>query len=284
MKVFLSLPFALMFIALSAVSSSAEFIQTGTYYQAVDGTARVIPTTLGIYFLAPQSKIALQQFKIEDVSEGLDAFLHYDHALNRYTTLYIGNKLYKIRGSFALLLGNMHIKVDNFANAYSSVEIMGKGSEPAILSFQAVTPVGNYTGRSAVAILSANQVFENISEIHPYQVETDGSLSLNGQKVSRHIGLDIQVPESPCISSVDDVVFLTQSELNTIRGNKDEKSRKKELADAIKKNKVNILKELVLLKATKDIIALDPKDSSIKSIRLVTADPKICEIKTINLH
>jgi len=262
----------------------AEFLQTSNYFQSADGYSRIIPTELGIYFLTPKNKIAVQEFNLNKVIAGQDAFLEFDKEMNRYKALYLGSKRFDVRGSFSLQIDKVHIKIDNYANPYCTVELTNTKSEPAIIAFQGVTAVANYSGRSAVAILSANQIFENLSDIHPYVLKDPDILTLAGNDVTNDfIGLDIQIPESPCLINSDAIVFLTNSELNAIRQNKDPASRKAQLETAIKKNKVNVLKDLILLKATKSIIALDPKDSSIKSIKLVNTEPKICEIQNINL-
>lgn len=265
--------------------ATAEFIQTSNYFQSSEGFARIIPTEYGIYFLSPEKKIPVQEFNLNKVTEGQDAFLEFDKDLNRYSALYLGAKKYEVRGSFALKTDKINIKVDNYANPYCTVELNIEKGEPSIIAFQAVTAVANYRGRSAVAILSANQIFENIADIHPYILKNQDTLTLNDNEVTNEfIGLDIQTPESPCLVNSDAIVFLTNTELNAIRQNKDTVSKKKDLEAAIKKNKVNVLKDLILLKATKSLIALDPKDSTIKSIKLVNSEPKICEISTINLQ
>jgi hypothetical protein len=273
-------------ILLSAIqhAANAEFLQTSNYFQTPDGYAQVIPTNLGIYFLIPDEKINVQEFNISKINKGKDAFLEFDKALNRYSALYLGSKRFEVRGSFSLKIDKLTIKIDNYANPYCTVELSPDKAEPSIIAFQGVTGVANYNGRSAVAILSANQIFENLSDIHPYILKSPDTLTLNGNEVtSNSIGLDIQIPESPCLINSDEIVFLTRSELNAIRENKDSQSRKKDLEAAIKKNKVNVLKDLILLKANKSIIALNPKDSSIKSITLVNSEPRICEIQNINL-
>lgn len=265
-------------------TACADFIQTSNYFQAEDGFARIIPTESGLYFIIPANQIPIQEFVLKNITEGLDAFLKYDKNLNRYTDLYTGTRHYHVRGSFSLKINNIIIKVDNYANPYCTVETSSSKKDPAIIAFQGVTAVANYSGRSAVAVLSANQVFENISGIHPYVLNEKNELLLNGNLVSEDfIGLDIQIPESPCLINSDSIVFLSAAELNSIKQNKDNQARKKELQEAIKKNKVNVLKDLILLKAAKSIIAFDPRDSTIKAIRLVNNEPKICEIENVEL-
>lgn len=262
----------------------AEFIQTSNFFQSADGTSRVIPTSLGIYFLQPANPISVQEFNLNKVTAGIDAFLEYDRTTNRYSALYVGSQKYAVRGSFSLKIDSMIVKVDNFANPYTTIEKSEKG-EPSIIALQGVTAVGNYTGRTAVAILSANQVFENLVGVHPYVIESDNRLTLNGKDINTEsIGLDIHTPENPCLSDSGNVVFLTGLQMSAIRANKDPIARRKELAEAIKKTKVNVLRDLILLKAATEIIAFDPRDSSIKAIKLVSTEPKICEIKTVNLQ
>jgi len=271
--------------------AEAEFVQTGSFFQASDGTTRVIPTELGIFFYFPDKAVSLQTFSEHELTSGASAFLEYDITRNLFVNLHVGPKKIAIRGSFALKFGNgkLLVNVDNYPNPYCTAIIGDETKTPSMVAFSATTPVLKYNSAAAAALLRANQSLSNIRDIEPYEIGSDNSIKLKGEPYNlEFIGLNIPPPNNPCLPTTTrgSGIYLKHAELKRIKAIQDPVERKAKLAEAIKKSETqNLMGSLVILKIQVDlIIAFDPEDSAIKVIRLMSTEPRICEIQTVDLN
>jgi hypothetical protein len=275
--------------------SQNKFVQTGRFFQSSDGTSKVIPSDLGIFFFIPSKAISLQKFSESDLTIGQSLFLEFNAQSNSYTHLHLGHKKLEIRGSFALSFGQgkLMINIDNYPNPYCSVVLGDSSDKPSLIAFNGVTPVLQYEGREAVALLRANQSLSNISDIKPYEVGADSNtmfIKLSGEEVKfNHIGLDIPPPKNLCLAQLSkeiSVTYVESSEIRKIKSLPDSTEKKQRLTELLKNKEksLKLITSLVILKITSNnIIAFNPDKGTIQVIHLRSQNPTVCEVKDVEL-
>lgn len=263
------------------LKAHAQFLKTGATYQEAGLHAKIIPTfqgaakgIFGIYF---SQSVSLQKFslQIKDPS-ALSFFLEFDSNSNKYTGLYIGDKRYSVKGSFALEIiatdgSSLTLKVDNDPNPYSTIVVNSKGKRPSLLAFNGTTEVGNFNDLSAVALMEANQSIAQYADIEPYRLTEKGLLLKGENLLDKMIGLDISPPNNPCLLSGS--IFLSKKFMLRIKDLSKE-ARAKALENEIKRNQsFNPLKDRIVLSLkANEIVALNPVNSEIEIFKRVPSD------------
>ncbi|MCO6431999.1 MAG: hypothetical protein J5J00_14160 [Deltaproteobacteria bacterium] len=272
--------------------AEAEFIQTGpsVFQASEDLRAKVVGTSVGVFVLYAAEPIPLQQFSPDSIKlEGsYSAFITYDAKRNMYSDVVVQSLIYPVRGSFALKVGELSVKVDNNASPYLTVVVGSETKNPSIVPFSSTTPFGVYTGAGAVGILEANQAFSHIKDISPYIVTVDGALNLKGNRVSGHVGLAIPQGQNDCL--ISGALFIEHHVLEKIKAVKDAAKQREQLQAAVAAAKRSRpFSDIIILSVDSEqhkVIAFDPRDSSVLAIKPVgsgNSDRQICEVEKIRL-
>ena len=264
---------------LPVVDANGQFLQTspGVYQSPTGSEKLVVSYSLPGIFVITGKPMDLQLFDPAHLKKQnhKHIFIEYDSQFARYSTLWIGDRQYQIKGNFTLEMGGTRISVDN-NNPYLSI-VADKDSN--IIGFRGLESVVNLNGEAAVALLEANQFNQQNKAIAPYLWES-GQLKLQGATLKRpSVGLSILPERNPCLAKTR-VVYLTAAEINGLKQSSNEE-RLKKLDQKLKEQlSQNPLQKLLLVRISKDsIVALNYKDGSvmlIKPLRHKYAEAVVC--------
>lgn len=278
---------------ISFSTSEAEFLKTGTgVYQSTGKRAKIIISQEqpGVFIMfGPE--IEVQAFNPAEVKKDpliAHAFIRFDPQLNRYTSLIVGEKDYRVVGSFSLLLQDLRITVDN-NNPYLSVVLDSpkKGvTDPEILGLLGLSVIVNTTGQQAVALLEANQFTQYEGVISPYIIK-DRGLQVNGQDVhTTSVGLALE-QKNVCLQP--GAVVLQKAALDRLSSLKGKEEIRDFLSDAIMAGKKKSpLSSLLKLRVSPDsIIALDPIKGNVRVVKKVSLSSEsrvVCSMDEIRIQ
>lgn len=277
----------LLCLATFSSTAQAEFIATAPgVFQSKSTRYRVIVSydVTGVFFLVTPP-IGLQAFDPSSIKDedSQHFFISYDAATNRYTQLLIGDKTYRIIGSFTILMDGLRIALDH-NNTYLTVT---SEQDQAIIGFRGLQIIVSTVGEVASTLLEANQFAEYADLILPYMVKKHGSqqeLVLGDKTVTgAHVGLSIQPPPNPC-SKDKEFLLLTAEDVGKLKTIKIAGERTAFLANAFVRNiENNLLGNSVLIRATRSaMVYFDIETVTISSLTAMRTrfDGKVVCIKT----
>ena len=283
-----------MLVSFTVEFASAEFLRTGSgIYQSTGKRAKVIISQeqpgLFILFGPP---IELQVFNPAELSKDPSqshAFIKFDPKVNRYTSLVIGTREFRISGGFTLNLGSIRVTVDN-SNPYCSIvqeKGEGAGAEPEILGLLGLSVIVNNTGQQAVALLEANQFGEYRGIVNPYEMK-EGNLFVGGKPLKTSVvGVSLEV-KNPCL--VPGAVVLSHESFEAARAAKGKDELKEILSEAVKqaKKRSPLVGLLKLRISPESIIVLDPIHGKVQVVKKVTlpsapnSNVTVCSTEEVN--
>jgi hypothetical protein len=204
----------------------------GKLYTVVSYT----PDSEGIFFTILKKPVGIQNFNPSKITkDSFHFFISYSPTSNNYTNLIIGNKIYKITGSFTLEIGNHRLGLDATSN-FLTVTV----DDNRVLGFRGLQPVVNTTLSSENAFLVEANLSTSLYRdlIKPYVLERKNGtqvLSLSGKPVlDSFIGLTIRRAPNVCLDR--EPILLTRADIATISKLKNNKQRQTFLTQAITKN------------------------------------------------
>jgi hypothetical protein len=268
-----------------ACNANAEFIKTSAHvYQAADQKGRVIVSQRvpGLYFTSSATPIDIQQFDpTKLMNKGSDdVFVQFDPTINKYTSLVVREKQFKINGSFVMNVGALKVTIDNQNPYCSIISEPEKDVPPSVLGFHGTLEVVNAQGQEAVALFEANQLSEHKSLIKPYYVK-EGALLVGDAPVTNSFVGVVMHDKSACL--VGDAIVLDEA-TTTAWPSLDAAGRKAVLGKL--KGKRNPLLKLLRMRTTKDsILAFDYLRGTMKSVKVLpdSAPRTICGIAPLEI-
>lgn len=270
---------------LTALHAHAEFIKTSAHvYQAADQKGRVIVSQRvpGLYFTSSVTPVDIQQFDPEKLmnKDSDDVFVQFDPTINKYTSLFVREKQFKINGSFVMNIGSLKVTIDNQNPYCSIISEPEKDVPPSVLGFHGTLEVVNAQGQEAVALFEANQLSEHKSLIKPYYVKGGALLVGDAPVTNSFVGVVMQ-DKSPCLAG--DAVVL--DEATTATWSSLDAGGKKAVLGKLK-GKRNPLLKLLRMRTTKDsILAFDYLRGTMKSIKVLpdAAPATVCGIAPLEI-
>lgn len=209
------LSFLVLFLSISYCESAIgekkhKFIETqiGVYQSSAKNLAVIVSYTEPGIFIAKIPETEIQIFDPEKITtKETSIFISYDLSRDFYNKLHIQDKVFKIKGSLTINLGNIVVAIDN-SNPYLTVS---DNVNEVILGFKGLEKVVNESGNASLAFLEANQFNEYSDIISPLNLK-NGNLYLKNKLVDiSAVGLSIQRKEHECINTFNHNYYETKT-------------------------------------------------------------------------